>query len=422
MRLARLLTCMLTGAAVAGTALLAPPAAAAAPSLCQSSDEDIYTAPQTITGDPGDLLACRQTSLPLIPGVKMKAWKIKYVSTDVRGDKIAVSGFVAIPDKAWTRGGSRPTVAFSPGTLGSGSQCALSKQMAGAQVDSYEAGNLRKFLEAGFAIAASDGVGYMNGQVHTYTVGLNAGHAILDAVRAARQIPGGSLTADGKVGLAGYSEGGFNTLWAAQLASSYAPELNVVGAAAGGVPGDLKLVAERLNGGPFAGFLADAVVGLSAAYPQMPFDELLNDRGRRAVQEVKSNCLFGTLGAFAFRKLEDFTTDRLTLPRIYALAGPDGTTWGEIIDAQKLGVGIGTPASGAPYKIGFPVLQYRGLLEEIIPHEAEDGTRRRYCQAGITTQWRLYAGEHLTTDWLAAGDVTDWLGDRFAGKRATGNC
>ncbi|SEG74041.1 triacylglycerol lipase [Thermomonospora echinospora] len=423
MGLRRLLTCVVAGTTMAAAGLVAAPSATAAPLLCLSTDEGIYTSPGTITGKPGDLISCRPTALPQIPGgVRMKAWKIKYVSTDVKGAKIAVSGFVAIPDAAWTGGGSRPTVAFTPGTLGSGSQCALSKQMAGEQVDSYEARNLQKFLEAGYAVAASDGVGYMNGQVHTYTVGLNAGHAVLDAVRASRQIPGGSLRSDSKVGITGYSEGGFNSLWAAQLASSYAPELNVVGAAAGGVPGDLKLVAERLNGSAFAGFLADAVVGLSAAHPEMPFNELLNDRGRQAVEDVRSNCLFGTLGAFAFQKLENFSTDRLTLAQIYALRGSNGVSWGEVIDAQKVGVGIGTGSSGARYRIGFPVYQYRGALEEIIPHEAEDGTRERYCQAGITTQWRTYAGEHLTTDWLAAGDVTDWLGDRFTGKPATGNC
>lgn len=423
MGLRRLLTCVVAGAAVAGAGVAAPPPASAAPLLCLSSDDGIYTSPGTVTGNPGDLISCRSTSLPQIPGgISMKAWKIKYVSTDVRGARIAVSGFVAVPNATWTGGGSRPTVAFTPGTLGSGSQCALSKQMAGDQVDSYEAGNLQKFLQAGYAVVASDGVGYMNGQVHTYTVGLNAGHAILDAVRASRQIPFGSLKSDSKVGITGYSEGGFNSLWAAQLASSYAPELNVVGAAAGGVPGDLKLVAERLNGSSFAGFLADAVVGLSAAHPEMPFDELLNDRGRQAVEDVKSKCLFGTLGAFAFQKLENFTTDKLALEQIYALKGSNGVGWGEVIDAQKVGVGIGTGSSGAKYKIGFPVYQYRGALEEIIPHEAEDGTRERYCQAGIPTEWRTYAGEHLTTDWLAAGDVTDWLGDRFAGKPAENDC
>ncbi|QKW38089.1 triacylglycerol lipase [Actinomadura sp. NAK00032] len=428
MRLRTLFSTAVLGAALA-VPVAAPPALAAperaAPPGCDATDAEIYAAPPAaVTGNPGDLLACRPAKLTNIPGdVPMKAWKVRYVSTDVKGAKNVVTGTVAVPDAAWTKGGSRPTVAFNPGTLGSGLQCAFSKQLAGQFVDMYEGANLTLFLKAGFAVAATDGVGYLNGQVHTYMIGANAGHALLDAVRTSRRIPGGTLAADGKVGISGYSEGGAAALWGAQLAASYAPELDVAGAAAGGVPGDLKLTAEQLNGSFFAGFLADALVGLNAAYPEMPFTELMNDKGAQAIEDVKSNCLYGTLAVFLGARIENFSKDRLSLEQLYALKGPDGTTWGEIVDRQKLGVDIGTPASAAKYKIGFPVFQYRGWLEEIIPHETEDATRQAYCTAGINTTWKnTYPTEHLSTDWGAAGDVTNFLGDRFEGKPVTGNC
>ncbi|MEU8346063.1 lipase family protein [Spirillospora sp. NPDC048832] len=423
----------LFGTAVLGAALAvpaaAPPAAAApagaAPPACDASDADIYAAPPAaVTGNPGDLLACRPAKLTNIPGdVPMKAWKVRYVSTDAKGAKNVVTGTVAIPDAAWTKGGSRPTVAFNPGTLGSGPQCAFSRQLAGEFVDMYEGANLTLFLKAGFAVAATDGVGYLDGQVHTYMIGANAGHALLDVVRTSRRIPGGTLAADGKVGISGYSEGGAAALWGAQLAASYAPELDVAGAAAGGVPGDLKLTAKQLNGSFFAGFLADALVGLNAAYPEMPFTELMNDKGAQAIKDVESHCLYGTLAVFLGARVENFSKDKLSLEQLYAVKGPDGTTWGEIVDRQKLGVDIGTPASAAKYKIGFPVFQYRGWLEEIIPHETEDATRQAYCAAGINTTWKnTYPTEHLSTDWGAAGDVANFLGDRFEGKPVTGNC
>ncbi|MEW2358415.1 lipase family protein [Spirillospora sp. NPDC029432] len=424
MRLRTLLTTVAAGAALLAPALVAVPAAAGAPAGCTASDAEIYAAQGAVTGAPGELLACRPTALPGVPhNIKMKAWKVRYASTDHKGAKNVISGFVAVPEAPWTKGGSRPVVAFNPGTSGSGLQCALSKQMSGQYVDHYEGPNIAEFLKAGFAVAATDGVGYLDGQVHTYMVGANAGHALLDVVRTARQIPGGDLKPDGKVGIAGYSEGGAASLWGAQLAASYAPELNVAGAAAGGVPGDLKITAKQLNGSLFAGFLADALVGLNAAYPEMPFTELMNAKGEQAIKDVKSHCLYGTLAVFLGAKVEDFSKDKLTLDQLYAVRGPNGVTWGEIIDRQKLGVGIGTPASGARYKIGFPVFQYRGFFEEIIPHETEDATRAAYCKAGITTQWNMsYPAEHLSTDWLAAGDVTKFLGERFEGKPTKGNC
>ncbi|MDX6742625.1 lipase family protein [Actinocorallia sp. A-T 12471] len=408
----------------AASVLTAAGSATAAPLLCLASERQIFAPAGTINDPVGELLACRLVTLKEVPGnISMTAYQVRYVSTDLRGKKIPVTGTVAVPSAAWTKGGSRPTVAFHPGTLGSGSQCAFSKQLAGAYQDMYEGEQIASFLKAGYAVAATDGVGYVDGSVHTYMIGQNAGHALLDLVRASRKIPFGSLRADGAVGISGYSEGGAASLWAAQVAASYAPELKVVGAAAGGVPGDLKVTAAKLNGGLFAGFLADAVVGLHEAYPDLPFDALLNDRGRQAVADVKSKCLLGTLAAFAGQKVENFTTAKYSLEQLYALTDPAGNSWGQAVDAQKLGVGIGGPTSAATWKIGFPTFQYRGVFEEVIPVSTQEETRRLYCDAGIPTRFKNdYAGEHLTTDALARHDVTAWLGDRFTGRPVSDNC
>ena len=48
--------------------------------------------------------------------------------------------------------------------------------------------------------------------------------------------------------------------------------------------------------------------------------------------------------------------------------------------------------------------------------------RGPYCAAGITTAWKTYPGDHLLTDNQAVGDVVSWLGDRFAGRAAQGDC
>ncbi|WP_243770265.1 lipase family protein [Amycolatopsis acidicola] len=414
-----LLTAVAAFAAAAGIV----PAASAAAVSCTAADAAIYTPPSSVTAAPGTLLACEPVTLKEVPGsIPMKAWKVQYASTDVAGNRIAVSGTIAVPTAAWTGTGTRPVVAFNPGTLGLGPQCAFSKQLAGAYQDEYEGDNIAAALKAGYAVAATDGVGYLDGQTHTYVVGANAAHALLDGARTAFQVPGAGLSAGTEVGIWGYSEGGAASLWAAQLASSYAPDLTIAGVASGGVPGDLKVTAAALNGSAFAGFLADAVIGLSTAYPKMPFDSLLNDTGRTAVTNVKKNCLYGTILGFAFADISGYTTDKLTLDEIYALKGTDGRTWGEVVDEQKLGVGIGTAPSGAKYPIGFPVLQYRGLLDEVIPAATEDSTRQAYCQAGVPTQWNTYLAEHLLADGAAVNDVITWFGRRFAGQAFTGNC
>lgn len=416
------------GAAPGGAARSASTAggsapAGAAPAGCSATDEAIYAPPGSVTGAPGTVLSCRRVTLPQVPGgIPMTAWKVRYASSDNAGRPTAVSGTVAVPTAAWKGGGTRPVVAFNPGTLGLGPQCAFSRQLAGEYQDMYEGDNIAESLKAGFAVAATDGAGYLKGSTHPYVSGTDAGHALLDIARAAPRLPGSGLAPETEVALWGYSEGGSASLWGAQLAGSYAPELRVVGSASGGVPGDLKVVATSLNGGPFAGFLADAAIGVAAGYPALPFDELLNAQGKESVAKAKSVCLAGTLASFPFARIEDFTEEGYSLEELYALRGTDGRSWGEVLDAQKLGVGVGPAGSGARHEIGFPVLQYRGLLDEVIPTETEDATREAYCAAGIPTAWKTYPGEHLTTDRMAVGDTVSWLRDRFADKPVRDDC
>ncbi|MFJ3304132.1 lipase family protein [Streptomyces sp. NPDC086549] len=417
---------LLAAAGLLGGLLTVPTVTAAAgtPQACAAADADIYRPPDHATAAPGDVVACRRVdSLPMVVGgPPSDAWKVQYGSTDGRGRRVGVAGTVVVPKKPWTGPGQRPLVAFVPGTLGIGPQCAFSKQLAGQYQDAYEGPNIAALLNAGYAVAATDGQGYMDGQVHPYAVGAEAGHATLDMARAASRVPGSGVSPDAPVGIWGYSEGGSGSLWAAQLARSYAPELDVVGSASGGIPADLKQVAANLDGKFFAGFLMDAFIGLSVTHPDMPFDDILNDSGRKAVQDAESLCAVGTVTRFAGARVEQYTEDGLTLDQLYALRGTDGSTWSEVVDQNRLGAGVGTPGSGARYEIGFPVLQYRGLADEVIPAETGQSTRRAYCAAGITTQWTPYLGDHLTGDAQSIGDVVKWLGDRFDGTETKGNC
>ncbi|MCA1835798.1 MAG: lipase family protein [Actinobacteria bacterium] len=75
----------------------------------------------------------------------------------------------------------------------------------------------------------------------SYLVGPPEGYAGLDAARAAQRLdPRDDLTQDSPVGLSGYSQGGQAASWAAELQPRYAPELNVKGVLAGGIPYDMN--------------------------------------------------------------------------------------------------------------------------------------------------------------------------------------
>ena len=104
---------------------------------------------------------------------------------------------------------------------------------------------------------------------------------MLDAVRAAEAFaPAGLDGVKTKVGLWGYSGGAQATAWAAELHPTYAPELNVVGAAHGAAPYVLRKTIAKLDGSPYMGIVLAAVVGIGRAYPEMRLDEVLNERGK----------------------------------------------------------------------------------------------------------------------------------------------
>jgi hypothetical protein len=418
----RKLTLLAAACAAAAVVVVAPIARAAATG-CDAAESAIYTSPAVVAGSPGTVLACRPVMLPEVPGnIAMRAWKVQYVSTDLRGKAVAVSGLVAVPAAAWTGPGTRPIVSFHFGTLGLGNQCAFSKQLAGAYQDEYEGDQIAAILRAGWAVAATDDIGYLDGQIHTYMVGKSMAHATLDAVRAAAQVPGAGLSATTKVATWGYSQGGAASLWSAQIASAYAPDLNLVGAAAGGIPADLRKVGASTDGGAFNGLTAASSIGLHEAHPALPLDTLMNDKGRKLAADLKKSCLIGSLAAGFGTSIKDLTTAGLTLDQFLKQAGPDGVTWGQVLDAQKLGVDVGPKGSTATYQIGFPVLQYHGVFDEVIPTAVEEAVRNAYCKAGITTQNKLYAGGHMLADNQAIGDVVTWLTARFAGTPTKGNC
>lgn len=107
----------------------------------------------------------------------------------------------------------------------------------------YEIPNIYGLLSKGVAVVVSDLVGLgTTDRVHSYANRVDSGHAVLDAARAARQVSGASVTAQSRVATYGYSQGGEASAAAAELAPTYAPDLNLVAGYAGAPPADLNRV------------------------------------------------------------------------------------------------------------------------------------------------------------------------------------
>lgn len=136
---------------------------------------------------------------------------------------------------------------------------------------------------------ATDYIGLGTKGPHSYLIGQGEGRSVLDAVGAARQLPGLRL-ADQTV-VWGHSQGGNAALWAGMLAPGYAPDDHVVGVAALAPASDLPAVAgnfTRVTGGSV--FAAYVISAYSDTYHDVSYDRYVIPAARSIVRATAGRC------------------------------------------------------------------------------------------------------------------------------------
>ncbi|MFB6517914.1 lipase family protein [Streptomyces sp. NPDC056401] len=384
-------------AAVAALAL-----SAAIPGTADAAQESITTSEAAeAAARPGDIVSSAPSAFHPLPGqpTNTKAWKIHYNSTTADGAPNVVSGTVIVPQDGRT--GPRPLITYAVGTVGMGDSCAPSNNLPYGT--SMEANLIQQLTLRGWAVVVTDYEGLGTPGVHTYTVGPSAGHAVLDAARAATRLPEAGLSATTPVGIMGYSQGGQASSWAAELQGSYAPELQVKGTATGGVPADLLKVADFNNGSYGSGLIFMAAAGQDAAFPELNLDSYLNPAGKVLVGGMKDNCVAIDAIAGSFKRISDLTTRN-------PLAQPD---WQARLNQSRLG--RTAPAA--------PVYQYHALGDELIPYAVGSRLRSDWCARGANLEFdTIWIGEHVSGVITQSPAAANWLADRFAGRSARPNC
>lgn len=377
----------------------------APPLTVEPEDDTFYMAPGSAedlaAAAPGAILRVRPLSLTAFGfPIPVGGWQLLVRSTDSAGRPVAVVTSVILPDVGYAGGGARPLLSYQMAIDALGDQCMPSYTLrTGTQ---KEAPTLLPALQAGWAVVTTD----FEGPRRAYGAGPMAGHAVLDGIRAAtRFAPAGLSADDTPVGLMGYSGGGQATTWAAELQPTYAPELNVVGIAGGGVPVDLNQVARNLDGRLEAGIGIAAGVGINREFPAMGLDELFNARGRQVAAEVSDGCIEDYAFQYPNVRFADLTdvADPLSLPQVV-----------ETLEANSLGKAAPT----APFYL------YHSVADQLVPVAGADRLAQRYCAEGDAPVFydRNAGGEHIA--YAVVGGVTAFafLADRFAGLPAPDNC
>lgn len=429
----------LLATAVAACACLAvqalPAAAATGPGDTVSRGVTIpafYTPPTTLPSADGAIV--RSEPLPLalsLPGLNGPlpgtATRLMYKSTDSNGEPVAVTGAYIEPSAAWKGGGPRPVVAVAPGTMGQGDQCSASLGLQhpitlnGQTVSvGYEDLSIYRLLAAGTAVVVTDYVGLgATDRLHTYVNRLDGGHALLDAVRAARNLPGTSITPASRVGLFGYSQGGGASASAAELQPSYAPDITLAGTYAGAPPANLTEVIKGIDGSALAGALGWSLNGFLQSDPELRAfaDAHLNAAGKAALSDLSTMCVGDSILTYAFKKSTSWTTDGQSISAIVSRT-PELQS---VLDDQRIG----------KLKPSSPVRVATGIQDDIVPHAQARQLAVDWCRKGADVTYDAVnlpnLGDGLLTNHLVPlltdqGDAISWLTDRLAGKRATSNC
>src|SRR5271168_4489801 len=390
-------------------AVLVAPSMASATPVEGPSGSAFYTPPApTPAGSAGELVWYRPATVNLnvtLPSIK--AWTVLYQSTDQHGNPDWVTGTVIVPTAKWSGKGERPVVTYAEGTQGLAQSCAPSLQIAAGT--EYDGGAIIESLKKGYAVTVTDYQGYTSGAIPTYAAGKAEGQAVLDAVRAGRQVPGSGISASAPVIVWGYSQGGQAASWAAELQSSYAPDVKIAGLAAGGVPANLQAVGEFDNASVGTGFGLDGLIGLSTAYPEeFNLASLSNTTGLEAAGKLLSECAIQSLAEFRDVNDDAYTTGNKTFTQLEA----EHPAIEKVIDEQQLG----TKA------VPVPVYHYHGLEDEFVPVAQDVALHQAWCSLGVTDDFQLYPGDHLLTDPTAIPTVIKWVEERLAGKKAPSTC
>ena len=360
-------------------------------------DQD-FRPPRTgamVTNPPGSIVSATPFRIA-ISGAR--AWRIVYCSSGVNGEQVVDSGVIVAPVGTPPPDGW-PVVAWAHPTTGIADKCAPS---LGAHFDKTVPA-LAELVRRGFVVAATDYQGLGTGGPHPYLVGTSAAYSVLDSVRAARRIAG----AGSRFVVWGHSQGGHAALWTGQMATEYAPDLNLLGVAAAAPASELAQLFEDDQDTPGGkAFSALALLSWSKVYG-LDLATVIAPKALGGTRLIGDACMTDPLGLMI---------DGLAihmLPSDFLRADPTR------IDPWRNIIARNTPSSVAR---GVPVFLAQGTADTVIAPAVTRDFARRLCRNGTPVRLVEMKADHLSVATSSANQIVDWISARFDGSRMERGC
>jgi pimeloyl-ACP methyl ester carboxylesterase len=373
--------------------------AQARPKITGRAPDAFYDAPAKVSGKPGALLRHEPLKDVTLPS-GMQGWRILYTTTV--NDRTPATAVATVFAPAELPAGPRPVITWEHGTTGLTQRCMPSLVSAPTEGIPARSGIVAK----GWVVVATDYSFAEKGGPHPYLIGEGEARSALDAVRAARQMPG--LALEDRTVVWGHSQGGHSALWTGIVGPRYAPEIRILGVA-GIAPAANMLSILELN--PAADKrLGPYVAGsYSRFYPDVKFEEALRPEALEAGREMVQLC--------GFVPPEDPL-------RIAALAATfEGralaTSTNKALEAR---LHQNTAAS----EISAPLLIAQGLDDQVVLPAATDAYIKDRCGAGQRLEYWTFAGrDHggiVQPGTPLEEPLVAWTAARFAGEPPASGC
>ncbi|SDU71387.1 lipase family protein [Gordonia westfalica] len=408
-QISRHLTTLIAAVGVAASlCVLAPtasstplPAPVEAPALLPTQDP-FYDPPRGYEKRaPGAILRTRQVGLGWRgTDVPITATQILYRSTNNSGGPTSTVTTVISPPGVGP-GAPRRLVSYHSFYDALGSQCDPSYTLRGGNMSErpIDLALITGLMAAGYTVVVPD----YEGRGLRWTIARESGYAALDGVRAAlTQLRAPART---PIALYGYSGGSVPTGFGAELAPAYSPELNIIGAAAGGIPVDPAHNLGYINGKPEWTGVIPALMAVYAETYDIDLAGYLSPKGERILRQVAGECI----EQFA-DEYPGLTDRQLLEPGVGGVLDVPGVR--QAISRNVMGT-LGTPR--VPMMLG--VGNSDGIGDGVMVAADVAGLARSYRSRGVPTTFTEYRGQTHTAAFIPWSiEALAFVNDRFAGR------
>ena len=389
-------------------------------------------------GPLGTVLA-REPVPTSIPGAE--AWRIAYVSSDVRERKTLSTALVIAPKDAPPADG-RPILAWAHGTTGTAQNCGPSQeldpaqdlnqyfQIGGTSSSDFGLPGATNFIKNGYVLVATDYQGLGGGGIHQYAIAATQARDVINSVRAVGSMGlAGTAT---KAAVYGWSQGGGATLAAAGLkdylskTGSAFDAVSYVGFVAL-APQDVAVLippgsteeaaAQKMMSGLASAFdnnvfnfthYAMTIWAMTAAFPELKLTDIFTEEGAKTIDEVFSKkCMHPAADTISFALGDSYKTMLQAQPA-------NASAW-----VKGLIEGSVTPDTPVA-----PVIIYFGDKDTTVDPVMGKLYQQQMCGIGANVTRIQLPGEpnHFTTPPTAQPMFEQWIGDRFSGKPLDSGC